>query len=305
MKREPETLDIARKIVANMTTESWVSIPHAIMMYEADVTKLLDEHKKMNAGITDHSKKISINTLMMKIIAEGLKAAPRMNSHFEFKPKMLKGYLTIYDHVDVSMPMIFHTGEMMTINMRDVGNKSLTQITDYLADVVRRSKQTQVTQVMYDVGMADTIRKLKSGKLIRSIAKIIGANTGRHKVKQLQGQEKKEYYAIPETERLTPKDIEQGTTTISNLGSIYRDQKGSCAFLEIIPPQTTAFALAAIQKKPVVVTNAEGKEEIEVHKILPITIAFDHRVLDYNHIVPFMQRVEEILNDPTVIHQWK
>lgn len=305
MESAPEVLGIARKIVANMTSESWTEIPHAVMMYDADVTKLLVEHKKLNAGVTDPTKKITINTLMMKCMSEGLKAAPRMNTHFYYRPRLLKGYLTYFDNIDVSMPMIFHTGEMMTINVRDVGNKSMTQITEYLADVVRRSKQTQVTQVMYDVGLANTIMWLKKGRILRSILKIVGANTGRHKVKQLKGKAKKEYYAIPETERLTPKDIEQGTTTISNLGSVYREHKGSCALLEIIPPQTTAFGLGAIQKKPVVVTGADGKDTIEIHSILPITIAFDHRVLDYDHIVPFMKKMEEILQDPSVIHQWK
>ena len=33
-----ENFKIARKIVSNMTTESWNDIPHATMSYEADVT---------------------------------------------------------------------------------------------------------------------------------------------------------------------------------------------------------------------------------------------------------------------------
>ena len=33
-----EHFDIQRKIVANMTTESWEQIPHVAYVYEADVT---------------------------------------------------------------------------------------------------------------------------------------------------------------------------------------------------------------------------------------------------------------------------
>lgn len=40
-----EHFGIARKIVANMTSESWETIPHAVMSYEADVTDLLKELK--------------------------------------------------------------------------------------------------------------------------------------------------------------------------------------------------------------------------------------------------------------------
>ena len=37
-----EYFGIARKIVSNMTTESWREIPHVVVVYEADVTGLLE-----------------------------------------------------------------------------------------------------------------------------------------------------------------------------------------------------------------------------------------------------------------------
>ena len=37
---------IQRKIVANMTTESWQNIPHVSYQYEPDVTKFVEEFKK-------------------------------------------------------------------------------------------------------------------------------------------------------------------------------------------------------------------------------------------------------------------
>ena len=39
-----ERFGIARKIVANMTAESWETIPHAVVGYEADVTEFLKEY---------------------------------------------------------------------------------------------------------------------------------------------------------------------------------------------------------------------------------------------------------------------
>ena len=36
---------IQRKIVANMTTESWQNIPHVSYQYEPDVTKFMEEFK--------------------------------------------------------------------------------------------------------------------------------------------------------------------------------------------------------------------------------------------------------------------
>ena len=43
-----ERFGIARKIVSNMTSESWEQIPHSSLSYEADVTDLLEECKKLN-----------------------------------------------------------------------------------------------------------------------------------------------------------------------------------------------------------------------------------------------------------------
>ena len=112
-----ERFGIARKIVSNMTAESWETIPHAMLVYNADVTELFKECKKLNADCTDKSKKITINTVMLKIICEGYKAAPKMNTHLEFNRKLVRGTLKYFDHIDISMPMVLPSGEMMTINI--------------------------------------------------------------------------------------------------------------------------------------------------------------------------------------------
>lgn len=296
---------IARKIVSNMTSESWETIPHATLTYEADVTDLLKEVKKLNEGNTDPAKKVTLNTVMLKIICEGLKAAPTMNTHIEFNRKLVRGCLKYYDHIDISMPMLLPTGEMMTVNMHDMGNKSLSQMTEAINDTIRRAKNSDMNEVMFEVSLDNTLQGLKKGKVLQAIRRLYGSKTGKHKVKTLTGKAKKDYYSIPATERLTKHDIEQGTTTISNLGSIYREHKGACALLEIIPPQTTAFAIDSIQKRPTVITNSEGKDEIAIRMILPITIAIDHRALDYGDVVPFMRKLDEIFADVSVIDDWK
>lgn len=296
---------IARKIVSNMTVESWTEIPHAVIMYEADVTELMKEYKKLNEGVKNHADKITINTVMLKCIIEGLKSAPKLNSHLEFNKELVRGCLKCYDNINISMPMMLPNGEMMTVNLHNTENKTLTQITESVQDKYRRALKTNIPEVMYEVSYAYTIQGLKKGKVITAIKKLIGAKTGKHKIQVLKGKEKKEYYSIPGTERLTKHDIEQGTTTVSNLGSIYRGHKGSCSLLEIIPPQTTAFAIDAAQKKPVAVTDEFGNDKIEIRTIMPITIAIDHRALDYNHVVPFMERLDEILAEPSVIQSWK
>lgn len=296
---------IARKIVSNMTSESWEQIPHATLTYEADVTDMFVQCKKLNEDCTDKLKKITINTVMIKIICEGLKMAPKMNTHLDFNRKLVRGCLKYYDNIDVSMPMILPTGEMMTVNMHDMGNKSLSEMTEAINDTAKRASNSDMNEVMFEVSLDNTLTGLKNGKVLQTVRRLVGSKTGKHKVKTLTGTAKKKYYSIPATERLTKHDIEQGTTTISNLGSIYREQKGCCALLEIIPPQTTAFAINAAQKRPTVVKDENGNDTIEIRTIMPITIAIDHRALDYGDVVPFMRKLDEIFADLSIIQSWK
>lgn len=301
-----ENFKITRKIVSNMTAQSWEEIPHATMTYEADATELLEEIKRLNDERAQGEDKITINTVMLKIICEGLKAAPKMNTTLEFNRKLVRGTLKYHDQIDISMPMILHTGEMMTVNMHDMGSKTLTEMTCAINDTVRRANNSNLEEVMYEVSIDNTLTGLKQGKIIQAIRRLYGSKMpGKHQVKVLSGKAKKEYYSIPEKDRLTKHDIEQGTTTVSNLGSIYREQKGFCALLEIIPPQTTAFAVNAVQKRAVVVTDENSNDKIEVRKIIPITIAIDHRALDYGDCVGFFKRLDEIFANPSLIREWK
>ena len=89
-----EHFDMQRKIVANMTTESWEQIPQVAYVYEADVTDLMTEFKKLRST---SKTKITLNTVLMKAIIEGLKAAPVMNSHLSYNRKLVRGELKTFE----------------------------------------------------------------------------------------------------------------------------------------------------------------------------------------------------------------
>lgn len=294
---------IQRKIVSNMTSESWETIPHVTYNYEPDVSAFMKEYKKLNL-IRSKEDKISVNTLMLKVITEGLKAAPIMNSHINFNRKLVRGEINTYEDINISMPMILPNGEMMTVNLHNFESKNLDEMSDEIKDVARRAQNTDLNEAMFEVSLDNTLTALKKGKIMQTICRLIGSKTGKHRVKTLKGKAKKEYEKIPSTERLTKHDIEQGTTTVSNIGSTYRQQRGSTCLLEIIPPQVTAFAVGAVQDKPVVVTDGFGNKNIEARQILPICIAFDHRAIDFGDIVPFLERLDDIFENPEQIRNW-
>lgn len=290
---------IARKIVSNMTSESWETIPHAVITYETEIDKFLAVLKEINKDIKKEDK-ITVNTAMLRIIIEAIKACPVINSHLEFNRRLVRGNLKTMENIDVSMPVILKNGEMMTLNIHGLENKTITGIRDAVKDSLRRANNSDMNEVMYEVSLDNTLQGLKKGKILQAINRLIGSKTGKHKVKTLSGKAKKEYYAIPETERLTKHDIEQGTITITNLGSIYREWDGKCAMLEIIPPQIAAIAIGAGKKEPVI--KQDGT--IGVATKLALTIAFDHRALDLGDVVPFMRKLDEIFANPKVLKDW-
>lgn len=294
-----EHFGIARKIVSNMTSESWETIPHASLSYEPEITKFLDVVKEINKDAAPETK-LTLNTVLLRVIVEGLKACPVMNSHIEFNRKLVRGNVKTFEEIDISMPMILKTGEMMTINMHNMHNKTMTQMRDAIADSARRANNSDMNEVMFEVSLDNTLQGLKQGKILQTINRLIGSKTGKHKVKTLTGKAKKEYYSIPKTDRLTKHDIEQGTITVSNLGSVCRDWNGICTLLEIIPPQICAIAIGSTQLVPI----AEKDGTIRTGYRLPFTIAFDHRALDMGDVTPFINKLNEIFANPEMIKEW-
>lgn len=294
---------IQRKIVANMTSESWETIPHISYIYEPEISKFLDVVKELNAS-GRFPVKITINTIMLKALSEAFKAAPQLNAHIKFNRKLVRGTITEFDEIHASMTWILPNGEMMTINLHDIGNKSLVELTEYIADVGRRIGNTDLTEVMFSVSLQDTLEKLKKGKLMNAIYRLIGSKTGKNKVKTLSGQAKKDYYAIPEKDRLTKEDIKQGTVTISNIGSVTRNIPGRVAMLSIIPPQIFVCCMGSIIKKPVVKQDENGNDIIAIGNELPIDLVFDHRAVDFGDLVPFIQRLEDIFKNPEQMYNW-
>ena len=86
---------IARKIVANMTAESWETIPHISYIYEPEVSKFLDVVKELNAS-GKFLVKITVNTIVLKALAEGFKAAPQLNAHIKFNRKLVRGEVIFF-----------------------------------------------------------------------------------------------------------------------------------------------------------------------------------------------------------------
>jgi len=83
-----------------------------------------------------------------------------------------------------------------------------------------------------------------------------------------------------------------GTFTVSNLGGF-----GIGHFTPIINlPQAAILGIGAIQERPVVINGG-----IHVRSILPLSLAFDHRLIDGAPAAKFLAKVNELLTNPAWI----
>jgi pyruvate dehydrogenase E2 component (dihydrolipoamide acetyltransferase) len=87
-------------------------------------------------------------------------------------------------------------------------------------------------------------------------------------------------------------DLKGGTFTITNFGAM----GGIYGFPIIHHPEVAILGMGKIAEKPVA---KDGK--IEIRKILPLSLSFDHRVVDGAEAVRFMNTVIELLEDPGLI----
>jgi pyruvate dehydrogenase E2 component (dihydrolipoamide acetyltransferase) len=301
--KRTEKFDLQRRAVAHMTSKSWQHIPHVSYMYEPDITDFYNEFKILVEDKNNLVYKISFNTIMIKVIIEGLLYAPELNSYIEYNHKKADGMTHILDEINVSIPWLLPNGKMITPTIPNAKKMSLYDISDCISNLSKKIENTNIDEMLYRAIFADTINELKKFNL-SIIRRILASKISSNKVKGLEGKEKKEYYKIPENERLTEKDIMSGTVTVSNIGSLYNEQRGFFGLLEIIPPQVFAIGLGSIQEKPGVYLHANGNKEIGIRKILPMCLAFDHRAVDFNSVVPFLKRLDEIFATPNVIHKW-
>ncbi len=91
--------------------------------------------------------------------------------------------------------------------------------------------------------------------------------------------------------KLVPDDIASGTFTISNPGSV-----GAVSAPAIInQPQVAILGVPTIQRRPWVVTTAEGVEGISILPILRLALTFDHRAVDGADATRFLVEVRDRL----------
>jgi pyruvate dehydrogenase E2 component (dihydrolipoamide acetyltransferase) len=144
-------------------------------------------------------------------------------------------------------------------------------------------KEEIVYKKYYNIGFAaDTGRGL--------VVPVI-QGTDRKSIREISA-EIAEKAALARDGQLPAEDMRGGTFTITNVGPL-----GGTAMLPTINyPEVAILGMGKVQEKPVV---RDG--EIVIRKILPLTLAFDHRIADGADAARFVGELIRQLSDPNLL----
>lgn len=144
-------------------------------------------------------------------------------------------------------------------------------------------KEEIIYKKYYNIGIA-----VDTGKgLIVPVVK----NTDRKSIMQIS-QDVEELAGKAKDNKLDVSDLKGGTFTITNVGPL-----GGTALIPTINyPEVAILGMGKMQEKPVVRNG-----EIVIRKILPLTLAFDHRIADGADAARFVSEMARQLSDPNLL----
>ncbi len=293
--------DINRRITAFATQDSWKNAPHATYLYEPDITDFHNHYLKIRDKIENNSP-ITFTVVMLKAIAEALKKSPNLNSLLNYNYKTAVGKHHHLKEISIATPWLLPDLRMISPVLHDVGNKTLKNIADDIKNIRRKIDNTSIEVMQYFVGKEQLIYNLTHLRL-GAIRQLFNSFVGKNRIK-ISKKQKQKYLNTPDKDKITTKDIFDASVLVSNLGSVFKHQRGGITLLDLISPQVFAIAINAIQERPGIYKNDAGKKKIGIRKILPLTLTIDHRALDGADFVPFQNGLDNFFSNPKILENW-
>ncbi|HMQ68660.1 MAG TPA: 2-oxo acid dehydrogenase subunit E2 [Ignavibacteria bacterium] len=198
--------------------------------------------------------------------------------------------VTQFDKADITSLEVFRKKNIKKVESAG-GNLTITSILVKVCDEALRKfpqfntsidlqKKEIVFKKYYNIGVAvDTDR----GLLVPVIK-----NTGSKSITEISA-ELNELAEKARSKKITPDDMDGGNFTISNLGGI-----GGTGFTPIVySPQVAILGVSRGNIEPIYIN-----EEFQARMMLPLTLTYDHRIIDGADAARFLRWICEALENP-------
>ncbi len=97
--------------------------------------------------------------------------------------------------------------------------------------------------------------------------------------------------------KLTPEQMTGSTFSITNIGSI----GAQFSFPIINVPDAAILGVHSITKKPIVITDIAGNDQIVIAHMMYLAVSFDHRLVDGAEAARFCREVIRLLENPELL----
>ena len=137
--RDEPASEIRRTIARRLVT-SIGPVPHFFLTSEIEMDRAVEMRRGINA--LDPDLKISINDIIIKVVASALIQHPAVNASFQDK------FIRYYEHADVGVAVAIEDG-LITPVIRSADQKSLSQIAGEVRELAERARSRKLKPEEY------------------------------------------------------------------------------------------------------------------------------------------------------------
>lgn len=128
--KEKVKLNSIRKVMAKNMLESWTTIPQYTQIVTVNANKLLQVKKEVS--------NVSINDIVIKVIAEVIKEYPIVNSRLDNEE------VTVFEDINVSVAMLTDNGLIVPV-VKNVDSKTVSQISQEVKELSLKASGNELT----------------------------------------------------------------------------------------------------------------------------------------------------------------
>jgi pyruvate dehydrogenase E2 component (dihydrolipoamide acetyltransferase) len=226
---ERQPMSKTRRTIADTLSYGWSHIPHVTQYDRADITDLEAFRKAHTTDVEKAGGKLSVTSIVVKIVASALKAFPQFNASLDAQSDEI--VYRKYCHIAVAVDT--DRGLLVPV-IRDVDRKGILQVSVELAQLATKARNKQIT----------------------------------------------------------PEELMGGCFTVSNLGGL-----GGTNFSPVIYwPQVAILGISRSTWEAV-----PREDAIQERLILPLSLSYDHRVIDGADGARFLHWIAQSLEQPLMM----
>ena len=134
-----EAIPSLRRKIAATVTQAWTTIPHVHQFQDADITDLLDLHKRYAPQFKQKGATLTLTSLFLKAVTHALKLYPQFNATLD----LTNGEVIYKDYYNIGVAVDTPAGLIVPV-VHNADQKDLLQISLELADLAERTRTREI-----------------------------------------------------------------------------------------------------------------------------------------------------------------